>query len=96
MRKLMTAGLAISAVFTALGEAGAYVDYPWCTITGGGSRQCTFSSREDCVGNSSRGFGSLCMENPYYRGAPQAAVGQAVRAKSSAARQKSPKHTADR
>jgi hypothetical protein len=62
----MIAALALGGVFTAVGEVRAY-DYPWCTIEGG-SRLCCFASREECNATSARGFGSLCMQNPSYRG----------------------------
>src|SRR5579871_864253 len=46
MRKLIAAGLAASAALAGSGRAYA-VEYPWCTVDAG-SRQCIYSSREEC------------------------------------------------
>jgi hypothetical protein len=71
MRQLIIAGLALSAVLTASEQVHA-VEYPWCT-TESGTRQCVFSSREECAASSTRGFGSSCFQNPSFRGAMSAA-----------------------
>jgi Protein of unknown function (DUF3551) len=84
MRKFVVAGLALSAL--SAGDARA-VEYPWCS-SDGGSRQCHYSSREDCIASSGRGFGGLCMQNPSYRGA---AEGQASPGTRKASRRKSSK-----
>lgn len=85
MRTFVVAGLALSAAW--VGDARA-VEYPWCSNEGG-SVQCHYSSRADCNASSSRGFGSLCTQNPSYRGAPEGQVGQTTRAKK--VRRKSPR-----
>jgi uncharacterized protein DUF3551 len=67
MKKLMTAGLSLSAAFTALEEVHAYVNYPWCLVGDTRGMDCVFSSREQCaVDGRSRGFGSQCIRNPSY------------------------------
>ena len=67
MKNLMTAGLALSAVFTASGEVYAYTNYPWCIISVNRGTDCVFSSREQCEADGrNRGFGSNCQQNPAY------------------------------
>ncbi len=67
MKTLMTAGLSLSAAFTALGEARAYVNYPWCLVGDTRGMDCVFSSREQCATDGrNRGFGSQCVRNPSY------------------------------
>jgi Protein of unknown function (DUF3551) len=67
MKKLMTAGLSLSAMLTALGEVHAYVNYPWCIIGNTRAVDCYFSSREQCAQDGrNRGFGGQCIKNPYY------------------------------
>jgi hypothetical protein len=67
MKTLMTAGLSLSAVLTALGEVKAYVNYPWCIIGNTRAVDCVFSSREQCAQDGrNRGFGGQCMPNPFY------------------------------
>jgi hypothetical protein len=67
MKKLMIAGLSLSAVLTALGEVKAYVNYPWCIIGDTRGIDCVFSSREQCVQDGrNRGFGGQCIKNPNY------------------------------
>jgi Protein of unknown function (DUF3551) len=67
MKKLMTAGLSLSAVLTGLGEVKAYVNYPWCIIGDTRGVDCVFSSREQCVQDGrNRGFGGQCIKNPNY------------------------------
>jgi hypothetical protein len=67
MKKLMTAALSLSAVLTTLGEAKAYVNYPWCNRGDTRGIDCVFSSREQCVQDGrNRGFGGLCVKNPNY------------------------------
>jgi Protein of unknown function (DUF3551) len=67
MKKLMTAGLSLSAVLTALGEVKAYVNYPWCIIGDTRGIDCVFSTREQCTADGrNRGFGSQCIKNPSY------------------------------
>jgi hypothetical protein len=78
MRKFVVAGLALSALAAVLAGDARAVEYPWCS-SDGGSRQCHFSSREDCVASSSRGFGGLCMQNPSYRGPAEGQAGQGAR-----------------
>jgi hypothetical protein len=70
MRKLITAGLALSAVFAALGEVHASVSYPWCVMGETRGFECYFSTREQCAADGrGRGFGGQCIRNPYYNGA---------------------------
>jgi hypothetical protein len=67
MKNLITAGLALSAVFTALREVHAYVNYPWCVYGEGRGIDCVFSTREQCAADGrGRGFGSQCHQNPNY------------------------------
>jgi hypothetical protein len=93
MRNFFAAGLALSALLGALTGNAHAVEYPWCSIEAG-SRQCNFASRAECAASSSRGFGSLCSQNPSYRGPPEGAVGEAVRVRSDRSRHTSPKHIA--
>jgi Protein of unknown function (DUF3551) len=67
MKKLMTAGLSLSAVFTALEEVRAYVNYPWCIVGDTRGIDCVFSTEEQCrTDGRNRGFGSQCIKNPNY------------------------------
>jgi hypothetical protein len=66
MTKLITAVLASMAVFMAVGEVYAYINYPWCARTERRGFQCAFKSKAECVADSDRGFGTNCMENPWY------------------------------
>jgi Protein of unknown function (DUF3551) len=76
MRKLMTAGLALSAVFPALGEVRAYVNYPWCAYGETRGADCVFATREQCAQDGrGRGFGTQCMRNPSYNPALPSVVG---------------------
>ena len=67
MKKLMTAGLSLSAMLTALGEVKAYVNYPWCIIGDTRGIDCVFSTFQQCTADGrNRGFGSQCIRNPNY------------------------------
>ena len=46
------------------GQAAPY--WPWCSSywNSGNSRQCAFSSREQCM-DTVRGIGGYCYTNPY-------------------------------
>ena len=67
MRKLITAGLSLSAMLTALGETKAYVNYPWCIVGDTRGTDCVFSTLEQCTADGrNRGFGSQCIRNPSY------------------------------
>ena len=67
MKKLTTAGLALSAAFAASGEARAYVNYPWCIHGDARGLECVFSTREQCNADGrGRGFGGQCIQNPHY------------------------------
>ena len=67
MKKLMTAGLSLSAAFTALEEVRAYVNYPWCIVGDTRGIDCVFMSREQCATDGrNRGFGGQCIKNPSY------------------------------
>jgi hypothetical protein len=69
MKKLIIAGLAISAAFMVSGRAHAYVSYPWCAIGEGRGIDCYFASREQCAADGrGRGFGGQCILNPGYTG----------------------------
>jgi Protein of unknown function (DUF3551) len=71
MKKLMTAGFALTVVFAASGKVHAYVDYPWCIRGDTRGFDCYFSSREQCVQDGrNRGFGGQCVENPFYNPGP--------------------------
>jgi hypothetical protein len=75
MRKSVIAGLALWAALASFaGKAQAYVDYPWCLMGDTRGYECVFSSREQCMQDGrNRGFGSQCIQNPYYKpGAPTA------------------------
>ena len=66
-KQLMTAGVALSAVLTALGEVKAYVNYPWCIIGDTRGIDCVFSTLQQCTSDGrNRGFGSQCIKNPNY------------------------------
>ena len=68
MRTLITAGLALSAVCTAVGQAHAATNYPWCIISNNRGMDCIFSSRAQCDADGrNRGFGSNCRQNPDYK-----------------------------
>jgi hypothetical protein len=67
MKKLITAGLALSAMFAALGEVHAYVNYPWCVVGESRGIECVFTSKEQCAASGrGQGFGSQCQQNPNY------------------------------
>src|SRR5580704_8446011 len=79
MKKLITAGLALSAVFAALREVRAYVNYPWCIIGDTRGIDCVFPSRELCaMDGKNRGFGGQCMRNPNYNPALPSVVDQST------------------
>jgi uncharacterized protein DUF3551 len=67
MRKLIIAGLAASAAFATLGQAHAYVNYPWCAMGETRGMECVFSTKEQCAQDGrGRGFGTQCIQNPGY------------------------------
>ncbi len=67
MRKLITAGLAFSAMVAASGGVRAAVNYPWCVIGESRGIECVFSTREQCAQDGrNRGFGGQCMRNQFY------------------------------
>jgi hypothetical protein len=79
MKKLMTAGLSLSAMLAALGQVNAYVNYPWCIIGDHRGIDCVFSSREQCAQDGrNRGFGGQCIKNPYYDPKQGSVVGSGV------------------
>ena len=67
MKKLMTAGMALSALIAVSGKANAYVNYPWCIIGETRGIDCVFASKEQCTQDGrNRGFGGQCSPNPFY------------------------------
>jgi Protein of unknown function (DUF3551) len=96
MRKLITAGMALSAVFVALTEkVHAYVNYPWCVQGETRGMECVFSTKEQCAQDGrGRGFGSQCIRNPTYNPA-LGSVGERVGVSVRPVRHRSHKHTAD-
>jgi hypothetical protein len=67
MKKFMTAGLSLSAAFTALEEVRAYVNYPSCIVGDTRGIDCVFSTEAQCrTDGRNRGFGSQCVKNPNY------------------------------
>jgi hypothetical protein len=68
MKKLMTAAFALCALFVVSGKAHADVHYPWCLMGDTRGYECVFSTREQCMQDGrNRGFGSQCIQNPYYK-----------------------------
>jgi Protein of unknown function (DUF3551) len=96
MRKLLFAGSALSAVFVGWAAEVRAVEYPWCVIGERRSMECVFSTREQCVADSSRGFGGGCLQNPFYHGARAALAGPEVRVRPDHVRHKSHHHAVDR
>jgi hypothetical protein len=96
MKQLVTAGLALSAVFAVVGEAHAYVNYPWCVFGEGRGVDCVFASKEQCSKDGrGRGFGSQCIANPNYNPAlgsvvSPGAAGTGIPAKTTGRRHKPP------
>jgi hypothetical protein len=72
MKKVMTAGFSLSALFAASGKVHADVNYPWCLLGDTRGYECVFSSREQCAQDGrNRGFGGQCIKNPAFKpGAP--------------------------
>lgn len=79
MRKLLLAGLALSAAFIALPRPAAAEDFarPWCGVENGRSRACDYYTREQCAASRERLGGGDCFENPDYHGT--AAPGERVK-----------------
>jgi Protein of unknown function (DUF3551) len=66
MKKLMIAGVALSALLTGSGQLHA-LNYPWCAIGEGRGVDCVFASKMQCAQDGrGRGFGGQCYQNPYY------------------------------
>jgi Protein of unknown function (DUF3551) len=67
MTKMLTVGLALSAMFAAVGEVHAYVNYPWCAMGDTRGIDCVFATKEQCAQDGrGRGFGTQCILNPAY------------------------------
>jgi len=67
MKKSITAALALSAMFVAVQQAHAYVNYPWCAIGESRGVDCVFATKEQCaLDGRGRGFGGQCIRNPSY------------------------------
>ena len=65
MKTVVTAGLSLSAVFTALEEVRAYVNYPWCIVGDTRGIECVFSTEEQCrMDGRNRRFGSHASKIP--------------------------------
>jgi len=96
MRKLIFAGLTLSAVFIpslrALADEG---ERPWCVVGDRRSMECVYWTRAQCAGDTSRLFGGGCFQNPFYHGPPEVPAGRAVRVRVDHVRHKSHHHTAD-
>jgi hypothetical protein len=91
MNKLITAGLALSAMFAALGEVHAYLNYPWCVVGDTRGVECVFTSKEQCAASGrGQGFGSQCHQNPNYNPALGPIVEQGQARRPNQSRQKSP------
>jgi hypothetical protein len=57
MKKLMTAALALSALFAASGKVHAEMNYPWCVMGETRGFECVFSTREQMyAGRKKSGF----------------------------------------
>jgi Protein of unknown function (DUF3551) len=66
-KKLIIAGLALSASFVAAQQSHAYVNYPWCIHGDSRGMECLFKSKEQCAQDGrNRGFGGQCIQNPWY------------------------------
>jgi Protein of unknown function (DUF3551) len=77
MKKLITAGLALSAVIAVSAKANAYLNYPWCIVGDTRGIDCVFSTQEQCTQDGrNRGFGSQCIRNPAYNPALPPVVAQ--------------------
>jgi hypothetical protein len=72
MRQFMMTVMALASFAAFAGKAQAYIDYPWCLMGDTRGYECVFSTREQCMQDGrNRGFGSQCIQNPYYKpGAP--------------------------
>jgi hypothetical protein len=67
MKKLIIAGLALSASLAAVPQGHARVNYPWCVNGASRGFECIFASREQCAEDGrGRGFGGQCVPNPWY------------------------------
>ena len=68
MKKVMTAALALPALFVASGKVRAELNYPWCVMGETWGYECVSSSREQCAQDGrNRGFGGQCIQNPAYK-----------------------------
>jgi hypothetical protein len=83
MKKLIAAGIVLSAVSIALmGDVNASANYPWCIIGYHRGVDCYFSTREQCAAEGRNlGFGRRCLPNPFYNPALPSVVDAASPAK---------------
>jgi len=83
MRKLIFAGLALSAAFTAPPRAEALgYDAEWCRVGRDvGGNECIFHTFEQCAASTERLNGGNCTPNPYFRGGSTPAAVRGARAK---------------
>jgi len=97
MKKLILAGLALSAVLAARGEVQAYVNYPWCAMGDTRGVDCVFATKEQCAQDGrGRGFGTQCIRNPEYNPALGSVVERGQAQAATQARKKSRKYRNDR
>jgi len=97
MKRLILAGLALSAVFATRGEVQAYVNYPWCVNGETRGFECYFSTKEQCAQDGrGRGFGTQCIRNPDYNPALPSVGGGGQAQPAALVLRKSRKHRHDR
>lgn len=65
MRFLIFSGLLAAALMAAIGEGRAEVVYPWCAMYGRATRNCGFTSFQQCLATV-RGVGGSCERNMRY------------------------------
>jgi hypothetical protein len=72
---LVVLAAALLGAVQAASAQSAY-SYPWCAKSiRGGALRCGYTSYEQCRTTQS-GIGGVCMQSPYYRGAPAKAAVQ--------------------
>jgi len=77
--KFVLSAFAIMLGMVVLQPCAQAQNYPWCAIYGGfGSRNCGFSSFDQCM-QSVRGAGGNCMQNTEYHGSTATPTSQAAK-----------------